>query len=44
MSEKEVSKERGPRRPYPVNELEIALKIAEVIQTKNNGNPWKPML
>jgi hypothetical protein len=39
----EQSKERGPRRPYPVDDLEKALKIASVIQSKNNGNPWKPM-
>lgn len=35
-------KEYAPRRPFPVHTLEQALEVANAIQNKNAGKPWKP--
>lgn len=32
------------QRPYPVNELEDALKLPQSIREHNNGHPWDPEL
>lgn len=40
----EGKKKYAPRRPFPLNSLEEALKVAAAIQDKNAGKPWKPFL
>lgn len=37
------TKKYTPRRPFPINALEEAAKVAKVIQDKNAGKPWKPI-
>lgn len=46
MSEKDEEKQKreyGPRRPFPIDSFEEALKVAKAIQDKNAGKPWKPL-
>jgi hypothetical protein len=39
----ESKKKYAPRKPFPSHTLQEALVVAEAIQNKNAGKPWKPI-
>jgi hypothetical protein len=39
-----LKKGKKPRRSYPIETLEEALKIPQAIKAKNNGHPWESKL
>ncbi len=39
----ESKKKYAPRKPFPSHTLQEALAVAEAIQNKNAGKPWKPI-
>jgi hypothetical protein len=44
MTNNQEKKRRKPRREYPIHTLEQALRVAQAIQDKNNGQPFKRIL
>jgi len=44
MSTDQEKKHRRPRREYPIHALPEALRVAQAIQDKNNGQPFKRIL
>lgn len=41
-SERKKRKRAKGNRPFPVNTLEDAIRVAQVIRQFNGGNPWQP--